>query len=80
MGAEGSFVAVPRPLLSGSVVCLLVAIPYAGPFITAIRWICVFAMVFQVVADVEALSAYLLSLVIGRAFRVWESALAGTFG
>jgi len=80
MGAEGRFLQILRPLLLGSIVYLLAAIPIVGVFAAAIAWICVFAMVFQVVADVEALSAYLLSIVVGVAFRALESGLAGTFG
>lgn len=80
MGAEGRFINVLRPLLLGSVVYVLAVIPYAGLYLAALAWICVFAMVFQVVADVEALSAYLLSTIVGLAFRVLESKLFGAFG
>ena len=75
MGGEGRFVEILRPLLLGSVVYLLLAIPVAGIFFAAIEWICVFAMVFQVVADVEAFSAYVLSIIVGIAFRILESKL-----
>ena len=75
MGGEGRFLEILRPLLLGSVVYLLLAIPVAGIFFAAIAWICVFAMVFQVVADVEAFSAYILSIVVGIAFRILESKL-----
>lgn len=80
MGAEGRFINVLRPLLLGSVVYVLAAIPYAGLYLSALAWICVFAMVFQVVADVEAFSAYLLSIIVGLAFRVLESKLFGLLG
>lgn len=73
MGGEGRFVQILRPLLLGSVVFLLLAIPYAGIFLAAIAWICVFAMVFQVVADIEAFSAYALSIVVGLVFREAQS-------
>jgi hypothetical protein len=76
MGAEGRFIEVLRPLLLGSIVYVFVAIPFVGIFIAAIAWICVFAMVFQVVADVEAFSAYILSIVIGVGSRILESKLA----
>jgi hypothetical protein len=79
MGGEGRFVQILRPLLLGSIVLILVAIPYVGIFAAAIAWICVFAMVFQVVADVESFSAYILSIVVGIAFRELESALAAAF-
>lgn len=63
MGGEGRFVEILRPLLLGSMTLILLAIPYVGVYIAAIAWICVFAMVFQVVADVDAFSAYVLSIV-----------------
>lgn len=69
MGGEGRFIEILRPLLLGSIVFLLMAIPYAGIFLAIIGWICVFAMVFQVVADIEAFSAYLLSIIVGVVFR-----------
>jgi hypothetical protein len=77
MGGEGRFVEVLRPLLLGSITLILVAIPYAGVFLGAIAWICVFAMVFQVVADVEALSAYVLSIIVGLVFSALQSGLLG---
>lgn len=69
MGGEGRFIEILRPLVLGSVVFLLMAIPYAGVILAIIAWICVFAMVFQVVADIEAFSAYLLTIIVGVVFR-----------
>jgi len=69
LGGDGRFIQILRPLLLGSIVFLLAVIPYAGIFLVAIAWICVFAMVFQVVADIEAFSAYALAIVVGLVFR-----------
>ncbi len=77
MGGEGRFVEILRPLLLGSITLILVAIPYAGVFLGAIGWICVFAMVFQVVADIEAFSAFVLSIVVGLVFSALQSGLLG---
>lgn len=77
MGGEGRFVEILRPLLLGSITLILIAVPYAGIFLAAIAWVCVFAMVFQVVADVEALSAYVLSIVAGLVFGALQSGLLG---
>ncbi|MGB7282510.1 MAG: hypothetical protein WBE13_09635 [Candidatus Acidiferrum sp.] len=77
MGGEGRFVEILRPLLLGSITLTLVAIPYAGVFLGAIAWICVFAMVFQAVADIEAFSAFVLSIVVGLVFSALQSGLLG---
>jgi hypothetical protein len=77
MGGEGHFVEILRPLLLGSVTLVLVAIPYAGAFLGPIAWICVFVMVFQVVADIEAFSAFVLSIVVGLVFTALQSSLLG---
>jgi len=68
LGGEGRFIQILRPLLLGSIVFLLAAIPYAGTYLAAIAWVCVFAMVFQVVADIESFSAYAIAIVIGLVF------------
>lgn len=80
MGGEGRFIEILRPLILGSIVFLLMAIPYAGVFLAIIGWICVFAMVFQVVADIEAFSAYLLSIIVGVVFRELGIFLTRTIG
>ena len=80
MGASGRFVEILRPLALGSIVFILMAIPFAGVFLAVIAWICVFAMVFQVVADVEAFSAYVLSIVVGVALRELGAALGRFLG
>jgi hypothetical protein len=79
MAGEGRFVEILRPLLLGSVVLVLLTIPYVGIFAAAIAWVCVFAMVFQEIDGVEPLSSYLLSAVVGIAFRILESNLGGVF-
>jgi hypothetical protein len=80
MGAEGHFVNLIRPLLLGSIVFVLVTIPIVGPLIALLAWVCVYAMVFQVVADIEALHAYVLCLSVVVAVRVLEWGLKSALG
>jgi hypothetical protein len=75
MAGEGRFVDILRPLLLGSIVLVLLVIPYVGVFAASIAWIAVFAMVFQEIDGVAPLSAYLLSAAVGILSRALEAGL-----
>jgi hypothetical protein len=67
---SGEFTQLLGPLLLGSVVYVLVPIPFIGPLAGGIAWICVFAMVFQKVHGIEPLTAFLFSGAVGVVFFV----------
>jgi hypothetical protein len=79
MAGGGRFVEILRPLLLGSIVFVLLVIPYVGIFAASIAWVCVFAMVFQEIDGVEPLTSYVLSIIVGIATRLLEVNLAGVF-
>jgi hypothetical protein len=67
---SGKFAQLLGPLLLGSIVYVLVPIPFVGPLAGGIAWICVFAMVFQEVHGIEPLTAFLFSAAVGVVFFV----------
>jgi len=77
MAGEGRFVDILRPLLLGSIVLVLLVLPYVGVFAGSIAWIAVFAMVFQEIDGIAPLSAYLLSAAVGILSRALEAGLEG---
>jgi len=79
MAGEGHFVDILRPLLLGSIVLALLAIPYVGIFVGSIAWIAVFAMVFQEIDGIAPLSSYLLSAAVGIVTRALTAGLEDAF-
>lgn len=77
--ADGQFGHLIRPLLLGSIVLVLAAIPYVGIFAASIAWIAIFCLVFQEIDNIEPLQAFLISAVIGIGFRIFQGVLFGTF-
>jgi hypothetical protein len=77
--ADGRFVRLIRPLLLGSIVLVLAAIPYVGIIAASIAWIAIFCLVFQEIDNIEPLQAFLISAVIGICIRVMQGALFATF-
>ena len=65
---SGKFSQLFGPLLLGSIVYVLVLIPYWGPWAAALAWIAVFAMVFQEVHGIAPLTAFLFSASVGIVF------------
>ncbi len=70
VAGSGKFTQLLGPLLLGSIVYTLVLIPFIGPLAAGIAWVCVFAMVFQEVHGIEALTAFLFSAAVGVVFFV----------
>jgi hypothetical protein len=66
----GSFAGVIRPLLLGSIVAVLILVPYIGFFAAAIASIAVFMMTFAEVHRIPAMQAFLLSAGVGVAFQM----------
>lgn len=64
-GGSGKFSQLFGPLLLGSIVYVLVLVPYVGPLVAALAWIAVFAMVFQEVHGIAPLTAFLFSASVG---------------
>ncbi|HWY44862.1 MAG TPA: hypothetical protein VNX66_15305 [Candidatus Sulfotelmatobacter sp.] len=64
----GKFKQLIGPLFLGSIVYVLLLIPFVGPLLGGIAWIAVFAMVFQEVHGIEPLTAFLFSAGVGLVF------------
>jgi hypothetical protein len=73
-GGSGKFSQLFGPLLLGSIVNILVLIPYVGPLAAALAWIAVFAMILQEVHGIAPRTAFLFSASVGILFF-----LIGTF-
>jgi len=69
-GARGSYIGVLRPLLLGSIVLWVAAIPIAGLLMSGIWGVAVMMIVFEEVDGISRLKAFGLSLAIGTAFQV----------
>ena len=74
-GARGTYIGVLRPLLLGSVVMWLSAIPYIGLLIAALWSIAVMMIVFEDVDGIGRLKAFGLSAVVGIFFQALVRAL-----
>lgn len=68
----GKFKQLLGPLFLGSIVYVLLLIPFVGPLLGGIAWIAVFMMVFQEVHGIEPLTAFLFSASVGVAFFLIE--------
>jgi hypothetical protein len=66
----GNFQQSLGPLLLGSIVYLLLLIPFVGPLLGGIAWIAVFVMVFQEVHGIEPLTSFLFSAGVGLVFLI----------
>ncbi|MBS1840517.1 MAG: hypothetical protein JSS69_14385 [Acidobacteria bacterium] len=71
-GGSGKFSQLFGPVLLGSIVYVLVLIPFVGPLLAGLAWIAVFAMVFQEVHGIAPLTAILFSAAVGIALFLLE--------
>jgi hypothetical protein len=69
-GATGTFLGVIRPLLLGWFVNILILIPVAGLYASAIGWTAVLMLTFEEVDGIERMQAFLISAGVNAAFLV----------
>ena len=67
---RGTYIRLLRPLLLGSVVLWLVALPYVGMIVGGLWFVAVMMMVFEDVEGIERLKAFGLALAVGSVFYV----------